>query len=572
MNIYKAALCLMLTGAVTGGFAQGTYTWNGSVSTDYAVAGNWTPTRTTPNAGDILNFTSGGTVTVTNVTASQTIAELHVTNSTLVDVSVPAARTLNIAGGPAAADLEVAAGSTLRYSGGFAVTIALSSGAKGLVDGNVIFTSTGNTIPHRLTGINDGTAGITFNSGSTFQFAPGGSGAGNPFGNAANASVLFKSGSIAYQGGTTTGPSAGTGSAMQAGTLPNAVITWEAGSTYYNWTSVIAGSGRTYANVIIDNRGGTMAPGGGTSMVMDNLTIKSTSVGNLNWDGSANPVARINGNLTVEAGGLYQDNTGGADVATANASSVEVGGNISLGGTNVTLKQDGSRFYNLNGTGTQDISLSSTINFNSLTVNKASGNVRLLTNATATGILNLTAGEVDTNGFTLTASADGAANVVRTNGFVRGTLARSVNAANTGSRLFPVGTAGNYSGLSIDITGAGTGTGTVTVSSTAGDHPNVSDAAGTLDRHWSITPSGIDLSSGAATLTFNYAASDVSGTVAEASMVAGRYTGSAWQIFPGTTINTGSRTATVTGVSTFSDWTLGNSAAVPVQMSGFTIE
>ena len=73
-----------------------TYTWNGSVSTDYQTASNWTATRTTPAANDILVFPSG-TWNVTNV-PTQTIATLTIQASAVVTLTPASTNTLTASG------------------------------------------------------------------------------------------------------------------------------------------------------------------------------------------------------------------------------------------------------------------------------------------------------------------------------------------------------------------------------------------------------------------------------------------------------------------------------------------
>src|SRR6185503_20690488 len=59
-----------------------TYVWlPTSGSFDWTVPGNWSPSRFAPLSSDILNFTSGGASTATNV-PTQTIGKLLVDNNT----------------------------------------------------------------------------------------------------------------------------------------------------------------------------------------------------------------------------------------------------------------------------------------------------------------------------------------------------------------------------------------------------------------------------------------------------------------------------------------------------------
>lgn len=563
----------MAIGITSMAQAQTTYSWVGN-SSDFAVPTNWIPDRNTPANTDTLSFTNGVPITITNITG-QTIRALHVSNNTDLTWSVPAARTLSIVGdGTAAADLTVAAGSKLRWSGSFAFTLSVLATGTGSIDGDVIFTSTGNSIAHRLLGVNQGGSveGITFNSGSTFQFAPGGTGAGSPFGSLAPVynSIRFAEGSTFYQGGTVSGPSVGSGTHPFGATQPNSVVYFDPGSTFHTYWTGLNVSGRNYGNLIVDNRTGTQIPGGGVGSpawnVKGNMTIKSTCSG-FNWDGSANPLITIDGDLIVEANASFGDTNG----PTAQ-SRIDVGGDINIASSAATFPTSTAhRVYKLIGSTQQDVfveqSGAGSKKFPALQVDNPDG-ARLMSNVGVNGPLVLTNGEVDTNGNVLTAS-DGASNVTRTNGFVRGALVRELNAANTGVRSFPVGTANKYAGVDVNITAAGAGSGSVTVTPMASVHPNAVAPANALAYHWDISAPGITLAPGSATLTFNYSDSDLNGAT-ESDMVAGRYDGE-WEIL-GATINTVANTATVTGVSNFSTWSLGDATALPVSLSGFSID
>jgi len=73
-----------LNGSVTTG-SQSIYTWtrlNGTIG-DWTVPTNWTPTRTTPDPSDILEFENGLSDTATNV-PNQTVKQLLISNNTTV--------------------------------------------------------------------------------------------------------------------------------------------------------------------------------------------------------------------------------------------------------------------------------------------------------------------------------------------------------------------------------------------------------------------------------------------------------------------------------------------------------
>ncbi|MFO0362375.1 MAG: hypothetical protein ACK500_11130, partial [Flavobacteriales bacterium] len=127
-----------------------TYTWNGSISTDYQVAGNWTPSRDCPRVNDVLQFNSvisPATSTVTNV-PNQTIAQMLISGNRVVilsDVaSDVAASTLTLHGGTGV-DLSVESGSSLildvasSNNGADAVILSLNTGSTASISGNFTF-------------------------------------------------------------------------------------------------------------------------------------------------------------------------------------------------------------------------------------------------------------------------------------------------------------------------------------------------------------------------------------------------------------------------------------------------
>jgi hypothetical protein len=550
-NLLGIATCsLMLAAGLAG--AQTTYTWTGATDTVFTTDTNWTPARTVPAANDILviDGTSTATPTISGLPAAQTIGELHVINAANVTFSAPAASSIiTIAGGAAAADVEVTAGSKLTYNANLAVTttIALQTGAKAQIFGDVVHAGTGNGNANRFT--SPDVDGIVFESGSTFQFAPGGTTAGNPFGNANNQSVRFKSGSTAYQGGTTTGPSLGTGSAMQAGTLPANVIVWDAGSTYYNWTSVMAGSGRTYANVTLDNRGAVSNNSGASTLTFNgNLTYKGTAAAAYNYNLTANPGVIVTGDVIVEPAGRMGDTA-----ALVAESRFEVGGNINIAGPNAAMSTNAFRVWTLNGTGTQTITLPATgVVFPTLTVNKASGGVSLGSDIAVTGALTLTSGDITTGAYRV---ALGTAGTLTGPGKVIGRIGRTVNATTTGARVIPSALAdGTALPVTVDITAAGTGTGVIDVEIINAPTQPAPGGHTAINRAWNISQD-VAITGITSTLTITYQDADL-GSATEANLKLARWNGSSWDVNAGTTIDTIGNTATLTGVTAFSEWTL----------------
>ncbi|UEG48530.1 hypothetical protein LK994_07760 [Ferruginibacter lapsinanis] len=129
--------------ATTSGTTQGEYTWDGSTSTDWTVASNWTPDRTSPVSDDILNFNTGGTVSVTNFTASTygSISKLKISNNTNVTLNAGSSQTLTItSANGSAADLEINSGSSLTTQAS-RVNITLAANTTADISGTLTMNS-----------------------------------------------------------------------------------------------------------------------------------------------------------------------------------------------------------------------------------------------------------------------------------------------------------------------------------------------------------------------------------------------------------------------------------------------
>ncbi|MCX7001371.1 MAG: hypothetical protein NT106_13920 [Candidatus Sumerlaeota bacterium] len=181
-----------------------------------------------------------------------------------------------------------------------------------------------------------------------------------------------------------------------------------------------------------------------------------------------------------------------------------------------------------------------------------------LTNSVGvTSALDLTQGEVVPGASTLSVTADGAPAVVRTGGLVRGSLTRSIDTANTGARLFPIGTIGEYAPVTYDVITTATGSGTIVAVTEDVKLAGVPDDAKAIDRKWTLTPTFSPAAG--STLVFGYQDADVPVTAVEATLKAVRDTGGGLQAFnTQTTINIVANTATVTGVTALSPWSLIN--------------
>ncbi len=86
-NIKYLAFFIMLL-ALSYGANAATYTWNGTTSTSWAVATNWTPTRTTPATTDDIVITPTSDITITSF-PTQTINSLTINGAGNYTVNMP---------------------------------------------------------------------------------------------------------------------------------------------------------------------------------------------------------------------------------------------------------------------------------------------------------------------------------------------------------------------------------------------------------------------------------------------------------------------------------------------------
>ncbi len=146
-----------------------------------------------------------------------------------------------------------------------------------------------------------------------------------------------------------------------------------------------------------------------------------------------------------------------------------------------------------------------------------------------------------------------AGTVTRTNGYVDGNFKKAVQAA--ASVTFEVGTTNGYTPVVFNVT-AGTFPADVTVRAVQTIDPSLPAGTKAITRYWLLTATGIT-----ADLTFSYLdPADIPGTVTESNLHVFRHDPPSFTDLGGV-INTAANTAMVTGVSSFSDWTLAEPGA-----------
>lgn len=412
-------------GADEPGGTQNTYTCNQTSGTiQFDLATMWTPNRTTRRWDDILQLNNGSTVVLANF-RPDSLGGIRVTGNTdatfqgmgggaagaAVAGPTQAAKVLDGDNG-STRDLQVGSGSTLRLNGAAGVVFALVGGATGQVDGDVLFKATVASAPH---GIYAGTAGcLVYANGATASMIPASTGGGTSVGSApadsAQGGAIFQSGSTWNQSADKNGNrSVGTGSAPFGGNIATQISTFQSGSNYVNWGTLVDITGRTFANYTWKSNAtpGTNDTGANPWTVNGNLTFAATgTVGStFTWGGTAAGTPfTVGGNLVIESG---TGATTFVDSATNGANcNLEIKGNVDIrDATKFTPNASANRVYLMDGTSAQTANWAGKTLTN-LTLNNAAG-ATLWGNVTATN-LTATAGTLDTSTNTLTIATSGA--------------------------------------------------------------------------------------------------------------------------------------------------------------------
>jgi hypothetical protein len=319
--------------------------WNGSVSSDWNTAANWTnvsgTASTPPDANDIVQIGTG------SFTYQATI-------STAVNVK-------GITFGSAqAATLTLATGGSLTTNGniggswtGDAVHTINAGNQNFIVNGDLTLS---NGTSNRSINLNMG-SGTTTILGTLTQ-------KGNASINFSGNGSLRLGGDFVYNSGNFT-PGSGT-------VLYNGTDQQEVANVSYNNVTV----NNTLGNVSIP-RGVAIALAGNLSLLSGQLEIDTTSI-------------TINGNVTINSGATL--NCHGVSIAAA--------GNWTNGGS--YLSTTGT--VTLNGSAAQNISGG---NFNNLTINKSSGSAVLTGNNTLAGNFSIISGTLDLSSYTLNRQSQG---------------------------------------------------------------------------------------------------------------------------------------------------------------------
>ncbi|HZS44205.1 MAG TPA: C25 family cysteine peptidase [Blastocatellia bacterium] len=332
------------------------------------------------------------------------------------------------------------------------------------------------------------------------------------------------------------------------------------------------------ANTSFSDPGGTC---GGNTPCFTTITAAINAVpagGIVNVGaGSYNEAVTLNTNVTLNFTGNVTINGLSFSTGTVNCGTgtVHIDGNFSnsggtFNGQTCTIQMDGSAGPLAPGGGGTTSSFKPKVNppssitgtntFFNLDINDPNGVIFVGGSQTVTGTLTLTQGILNTNSNTLIMSSTGGINQIAD--FILGTVTKQ---AISGSFTFPMGD--NHGSTPLAVANAGGG-GDFTVTTTSGTAPTL-NASTTLGEFWTLSKTG----SVTLDMTFNYLPADVHGDESQYFII--RVDSGIAVTFgngvPGVSYDRVNHTATITGVSQFSDWTLGQSVSpTAVNLDSFT--
>ncbi len=290
--------------------------------------------------------------------------------------------------------------------------------------------------------------------------------------------------------------------------------------------------------------------GMGTQKVLKPVAL--TSMNHVRWRVAPGSTLLLNDTTSIPVSG---NGTFTVDSAATMVLGHPNGINGSIAG--VLVESNPNASYVLNSATAQVTGAAFPARVANLTIDDSLG-VTLSDTVMVTGTLLLSKGNLLTTDSSMIA-IDTAGVLSRTNNYVIGRLQKQF--AIPAAKDFEVGTANGYSPVLVTVN---TGSGPMTVAAVQGWHPNTFDSAKTLAQYWSLAA---DPGITNADLRFSYLPADVNGR--DSLYGAWKYTGTGNTWTPYTSVvDTTAHTVTVAGVTSFSDWTLGESPTTSVESPG----
>ncbi len=208
-----------------------------------------------------------------------------------------------------------------------------------------------------------------------------------------------------------------------------------------------------------------------------------------------------------------------------------------------------------NGTVVQEIISASP--FHDVTIDKTSDQAILLTDVTVNGTLDFNSGNIQTGTHTLFLTQNALlTNASQAKGWINGNLNKFISSGTT-DKTFEIGDDQNYTPVDIDFVNISTAGG-LTVSTTAGEHPQISTSAinpeRSINRYYTISTTGLAVSSYLP--RFHFVAEDVDADVSLTAVRLAAYNSSSWtNDFPSE--YEAPLSVKATGVNWFGDMSLG---------------
>jgi len=419
--------------------ASTSYTWNGSTSSDFTVASNWTPARTATTAADVLVF-DAITTTITNV-PTQAVGQIQITNNATVTFQTSASNIITTS------YLNVSSGSTLNLNSSFPIGVTLAAGGIGNISGtfnlsntNATYTTTGNTTVNARAVVNNAGT-ISGGTATTLKF---------------DASSVYNH---TRDGGVIPTGTYNAASTINVTGITGTTPSYSGAVGIFNWNcpnqtvAATLSSGLTSAtgSVTITNTGvGSFSFGSPTLTIAGLYTIGSAA--NVVGGGTMNS----NGGLTMQSGAILS----GTTTTTFN---IGTGTNLTLN-SGATISATSAQTFVMNGIGAQNATMACNVSgLVNLTV-AATSNTTLVGSNLNLILNNLTINGTATAVGTLATTADQTLTVNATatfgTGAFNGTLSGAANLNVSASGTLVV----NGSGPAIQSGGAAVGTsGTVSV-------------------------------------------------------------------------------------------------------------
>lgn len=514
-----------------------TYTWRGGPSGAWSTAGNWNPSRSSLDLGDILQFDGsnidglGGTgnITANALPSSETFGSLVLLNNANVNLQASTSSSILTLSGGTGTDLDVPSGSTLTLSGTSTNTLGLSYSGTGNV-ASIIGTLN--------LGSGPGTGAITYNCLNATTTIDGSvnSGTSTAAGTFSNASttLLLINGTYNHNQNAGTIPTANyalvsnvnvNGVFGTAPTPPSSIggnFTWNSTGQTGTSLSLLSTLSSIGGNCTIQSTGtGSMQFGASPTLAVTGLT--TISGGTLLVAGGT---LNFNGGLTISSGSI-------AALSGALTSTINVNGNYTQsGGTLTSATSSTSITLNVTGTFNQSAGTISHTSVGSMAINLTGSNIKNVTlNGTnTTGIINWTINNGNNNGINLTGTLPINAGAFLTSS-IGGTAVTGGTVTFTGSGALRYNAATNQTaGIEWPATNSPA---SVTIANTGIAPNNIITAPGTRTISGTLTMTSGDLDFGANNLTLGTSAAAIGTLTYTAGSI--RVTSGSFTRFYGTT-------------------------------------